>query len=502
VLTLPLAGAKAQLWTTNNLPPGCVAWWQAESNALDIVGANNGSLAGDTAFVPAHAGNGFVFDGTSDCVSIPHAETLNVPPTGFTVEFWMKAGRDQSEAISSIVDKDHSSMDDTGWEVSCWRDTGRLSFRIGDGNSFPLCKNLTDVPDNRFHHVAFAWDKTNWLIYVEGVLENSLHRPAVANNTRPLRFGYHWGGDTTLIPQRFYRGVLDEVRVYSRTLSAAEIVWLAGGPPPAALGIWGLKTHDPASQPPTTLFYFNESGTGYAEIGRVTLGGADIEADGLAQSPQGGLFAFRLTGVGSQFISINPNNALATVIGPVLPGRDIRGATFLLSGRLMACDNATTALVEIDSATGTMLGQPVPISGIISGVGSSGDLTTTPNGSVLFAANIQVYRLALRTGAARLLLQDNNNLLDGYPPYCCGAACSPLATPDNTIFAYEVSIDDDVYQYLPSAGFARTQLFRHVVPSYNAGRGDLAALPASRVELLHFTSAAPTPRWQPSVAAA
>ena len=35
MLTLPLAGAKAQLWTTNNLPPGCVAWWQAEGNALD-----------------------------------------------------------------------------------------------------------------------------------------------------------------------------------------------------------------------------------------------------------------------------------------------------------------------------------------------------------------------------------------------------------------------------------------------------------------------------------
>ena len=85
------------------------------------------------------------------------------------------------------------------------------------------------------------------------------------------------------------------------------------------------------------------------------------------------------------------------------------------------------------------------------------------------------------------MLQDTNNLPDDYPPYCCGVTCSPLAAPDNTIFGYEASIDDDVYQYLPSAGFARTQLFRNVVPSYNAGRGDLAALPASRVELLNFS---------------
>ncbi len=200
-------------------------------------------------------------------------------------------------------------------------------------------------------------------------------------SARPLHLGAQLSPDWNY----FGNNVLDEVRLYNRALSAAEIVWLAGGPPPTALGIWGLKTHDPASQPPTTLFHFNESGAGYAEIGRVTLGGADIEADGLAQSPQGGLFAFRLSGGGSQLISINPINAVATVIGPLLPGRDMRGATFLLSGKLMACDNAATVLVEIDPATGTVLGQPVPITGFISGIGSSGDMTTTPNGSVIFA---------------------------------------------------------------------------------------------------------------------
>ena len=224
VTPLPLA---AQPWATNNLPSGCVAWWQAESNALDIVGQHAGSLAGDTAFAPAHVGNGFIFDGTNDSVSIPHDTALNVPSTGFTVEFWMKAGKDQPETIASIVDKDHSAADSTGWEVSCWRDTGRLSFGIGDGSTFPLCTNLTDVLDNQFHHVAFAWDRTNWLIHVDGVLENSLYRPTVVNNARPLRFGYHWG-DGSGTPMRFFKGVLDEVRIYQRALSAAEIVWLAG----------------------------------------------------------------------------------------------------------------------------------------------------------------------------------------------------------------------------------------------------------------------------------
>ncbi len=225
-----VSSAPGPQWTTNSLPPGCIAWWPGDMNAADVVGGHDGTLAGDTAFAPARVGNGFLFDGTNDSVTIPHDAALNVPSTGFTVEFWMKAGKDQPDAIASIVDKDHSAVDATGWEVSCWRATGRLSFGIGDGSTFPLCTNRTDVLNDQLHHVAFAWDRTNWLIYVDGVLENSLHRPTVANNTRPLRFGYHWG-DGSDTPMRFFRGLLDEVRIYNRALSGREIAFVYSGIP-------------------------------------------------------------------------------------------------------------------------------------------------------------------------------------------------------------------------------------------------------------------------------
>lgn len=40
---------------------------------------------------------------------------------------------------------------------------------------------------------------------------------------------------------------------------------------------------------------------------------------------------------------------------------------------------------------------------------------------------------------------------------------------------------------MPLSGFARLQLYDNVVPSYNAGRGDLAGLPATQVELLNIS---------------
>jgi hypothetical protein len=35
-----------------------------------------------------------------------------------------------------------------------------------------------------------------------------------------VNVGYHWGGGT---PDRFFRGVVDEIQIFSRALSAAEI---------------------------------------------------------------------------------------------------------------------------------------------------------------------------------------------------------------------------------------------------------------------------------------
>ena len=290
-----------------------------------------------------------------------------------------------------------------------------------------------------------------------------------------------------LVGNRNYAGLLDDLRIYNTALFQNEIALLVDDPLEPQT-IWGLKTHDPVSQPPTALFRFDSGGTGYAELGTVKLGATEIEADALARSPSGVLFGFQVNvNGGSRLLAINPTNAAATVIGPVLANRDIRGACFTLSGRLLAFDNTAPALLEVDPATGQIAGAPVPIQGGPPNLGSTGDLTQAPDGTLLFAENAQIHRLDPRRGWLTALLTDTNTLADGYLPYCCGLACAPGAIPDDQIFGYEASIHDDVYVYRPASAFARTQLFDNVVPSYNAGRGDLAALPGARVELLSFS---------------
>jgi hypothetical protein len=191
-------------------------------------------------------------------------------------------------------------------------------------------------------------------------------------------------------------------------------------------------------------------------------------------------------------VSLNPTNAVATAMGTVLTSRNIRGATFTLAGRLLAFDYALKELVEISPATGQEIGSAVPLSADLSATTTAGDLTQMPDGSLLFAYHEFLYRLDPRTGSLTQVYQDKAPLADGNIPYCCGIACVPSSASPDEVFGYEAALKDSVYSYLPSANFARTLLYDNVVPGYNAGRGDLAGLPAAQVEMLSITRSATT----------
>jgi hypothetical protein len=74
-------------------PSGMVAWWQAEGNANDVIGGNNGVLLGGLGFGPGEVGQAFLFtNGNSpeEGVYVPASPSLNVGAgAGFTIEGWL-----------------------------------------------------------------------------------------------------------------------------------------------------------------------------------------------------------------------------------------------------------------------------------------------------------------------------------------------------------------------------------------------------------------------------
>jgi subtilisin-like proprotein convertase family protein len=88
-----IARVRNQTGRLISSPPytGIIAWWKAEGNAIDSVGANNGILTGGLGFAPGEVGQEFHFSNTNDYVFVPAAPALNVgADSGFTIEEWIR----------------------------------------------------------------------------------------------------------------------------------------------------------------------------------------------------------------------------------------------------------------------------------------------------------------------------------------------------------------------------------------------------------------------------
>ena len=264
---------------------------------------------------------------------------------------------------------------------------------------------------------------------------------------------------------------------YLALLLATVVVSLAALP---AEGItWGLKsaagpTEADPSYPPTSLFKFDETPGSLIDIGAVKVGGANIDADGLAYTSAKGLYAFYLTkGVGtvnSTLIKINPADATATTIGSSMSGRNIRGATFDASGALWALDAANDNLLTIDPATGGVVSQVgLTLGGSSFNLLTGTDIAYRPDKNKFYMTNVADIYEVTPGGTMTYLFTDTGQQL-------VGAAFSLRAATDD-LFGLEVNGPDDIYVYDVDSGFTRTTLYPNIIPGFNAGRGDLAADP-------------------------
>lgn len=247
--------------------------------------------------------------------------------------------------------------------------------------------------------------------------------------------------------------------------------------------IYGLKSHDPISGPPTNLFSFGIDGISFTDIGAVTLDGSNIDVDGLALSPTYGLMAFQIVGADSLLISIDPTTTQATEAGVVLEDRNIRGAAFDSADTLWAVDVENDVLLQIDPSNGAILGTPLSLTldGVPFDVSSQTDIAIK-QGTTLFLVDgrlndTETLFLSLNKTNGKLtnVAEDKIASTDGYVPGLSGAAFSRGEAKD-ILFGYDVQEDDDLFSYDTGSEYSRTLVHGNIIPSFNAGRGDLASV--------------------------
>jgi glucose/arabinose dehydrogenase len=195
---------------------GLVGAWSfneaSGTTAGDTSGAgNNGTISGP-ARTTGKYGGALSFDGVNDWVTIPDANSLDLT-TRMTLEAWVRpTGLGYWRAVmlkeqpGQLAYALYASTDND-------RPSGHV-FTTGD----MMLRGPSVLPANAWSHLAYTWDGATARMYVNGTQVASAALTGTAKTSSlPLRIGGNavWG--------EWFSGAIDEVRVYNRALSAAEI---------------------------------------------------------------------------------------------------------------------------------------------------------------------------------------------------------------------------------------------------------------------------------------
>ena len=211
------------LFCKDNLPYATLSWTtdpNATSYNLYRTNPDNSSSTYSTR-TPSFTDRGdfaLRFDGVNDYgVVEKNDDSLNKFDAGLTVEAWGKQTSYTGGADSWLLDKDWN-----GYRI--WG-ADRLMFEVRTPTQWwedVGWSNSIRPVLNQWYHVVGVLDNINqkMYLYIDGNLARTTDLTEKYNfnySDTPLTFGKHSGADS------FWPGVIDEVRIYGRPLSATEV---------------------------------------------------------------------------------------------------------------------------------------------------------------------------------------------------------------------------------------------------------------------------------------
>jgi tetratricopeptide (TPR) repeat protein len=202
---------------------GLIGWWKLDETQGDSVtdssGNNiNGTLAGDPKWQPSGGkiGGALEFDGDGDYVNLGKNSIFNI--TGqITVSAWIKVNAFNYD-YTAIITKG-----DSAWRLQRDAATDHLEFAC-TGLDVPNMQwsnvlGTVNVNDNQWHHAVGVYDGEMLYLYVDGELDASSKATGTINiNDYPV-----YMCENAEQTDRFWNGLIDDVRVYNYALSIDDI---------------------------------------------------------------------------------------------------------------------------------------------------------------------------------------------------------------------------------------------------------------------------------------
>jgi len=218
VLFIVPAGVQAQSYD------GLVAEWHFDEGSGSVVedssgNGNDGEIYGAT-WVEGKYGYGLRFDGVDDKVKLPYSVINGL--TDVTSEFWIKTTDDCAGIITganSISDNEYLIY----WNYATETHPHIKQHIKNEINRIPI----NTITHGNWHHITVVREISKVSVYVDGAFEGLwTNAPTGILTIDPS--GLWIGGEQDSVggdweANQQFNGVIDEVRIYNRALTADEI---------------------------------------------------------------------------------------------------------------------------------------------------------------------------------------------------------------------------------------------------------------------------------------
>ena len=203
--------------STPAAPSGLVAAYGFDEGSGTTVSdasgnANNGTITNATWAPGGKFGKALQFNGSNALVSIPDAASLHLT-TGMTLEAWVNPSTVNANWRDVIYKgNDNFYLEATSSSASR-PDAGMIA-----GGSYADAFGTAALPANTWSYLTETYDGSTLRLYVNGTqVASTAHTGNIATSNNALQIG----GDG--IYGQFFAGLIDEVRVYNRALTATQI---------------------------------------------------------------------------------------------------------------------------------------------------------------------------------------------------------------------------------------------------------------------------------------
>jgi hypothetical protein len=203
--------------TTATTPTGLVAAYgfntTTGTTATDATGNGlNGTITGATHTTSGKFGAALSFNGTNNVVTVADNAKLDLTK-GMTLEAWVRPST--LSGSRPVIIKERSDGPAYGMYANT-STNNPAAYAAASGSQ--NIRGTAQLPLNAWHHLATTYDGATLRLYVDGVqVASRAIAGSISVSSGALRIGANsvWG--------HWFAGLIDEVRIYNRALSATEL---------------------------------------------------------------------------------------------------------------------------------------------------------------------------------------------------------------------------------------------------------------------------------------